>query len=91
MDHGIINHRWPGYPQDPDGVRHDFVRGPEYRALDEIVADAESAGVPVVAIGPAGILEIQPPWPVNVVPCRIRVFPRLPPTTNHPYERTENE
>jgi len=41
-----------------------FVLEPEYRALEQIVADAESAGVPVFALGPAGIIEIQP------TPCR---------------------
>lgn len=34
------------------------LKTPEYRALDQIVAEAEAAGNIPVAIGPAGILEI---------------------------------
>jgi hypothetical protein len=35
-----------------------FVRAPEYRALEQIVADAQRAGRPVIALGPAGFVEI---------------------------------
>lgn len=38
-----------------------LLKEPEYRALEQIVADAEAAGVPVVALGPAGIIEITGP------------------------------
>jgi hypothetical protein len=50
---------------DKPSRRH--VKEPEYRALEQIVADAEAAGVPILVLGPSGILEIQPPWPPQVV------------------------
>lgn len=34
---------------------------PEYRALQQIVEEARRQGAPVVAIGPAGVLEIRDP------------------------------
>jgi len=33
---------------------------PEYRTLQQIVAEALAQGIPVCVLGPAGILEIQP-------------------------------
>lgn len=37
------------------------LKTPEYRALDEIVADARAHGNAPVVVGPAGILEIRSP------------------------------
>lgn len=37
------------------------LKTPEYRALDEIVADARAHGNAPVVVGPAGILEITSP------------------------------
>lgn len=55
------------------------VKTPEYRALDEIVADARTNGHIPLAIGPAGIVEVQAFDNVAVdadfTPCRIKVGP----------------
>ena len=38
--------------------RHRKLRAPEYRALEQIVAEAEREGRQVVILGPSGILEV---------------------------------
>lgn len=43
------------------------IQEPEYRALEQIVAEAEAAGVPVLRLGPAGILEIDSPRPIDAI------------------------
>ena len=40
--------------------RHRKLTGPEYRALEQIVAEAGIEGRQVVVLGPAGILEVVP-------------------------------
>jgi hypothetical protein len=44
----------------PVNDRRRNVREPEFRALEQIVADADRAGRQVVVLGPAGILEVTP-------------------------------
>lgn len=48
-----------------------FVLEPEYRSLQEIVDDALAAGVHPFVLGPAGIIEVNPPHPTRVCRCRI--------------------
>ena len=38
--------------------RHRKLNRPEYRSLEQIVAEAEAEGRQVVVLGPAGILEV---------------------------------
>ncbi len=55
-------------------VRNDpRVKAPEWRALEQIVAEARAAGRQVVTLGPAGIFEIVPhaTFPSDEIDCGV--------------------